>query len=122
MYITTMKTYDRLPIELNSFAKQILKKYEKQTFPYSCQIICVAWSSVLQAAKARRCTSRADVWAAVPVPVGGEFLLHQGIALFQGIEVSAAKPPSIVRRSEPGANHLLVKEPGRNRIHVATDS
>ena len=33
MYITTMKTYDRLPIELNSFAKQILKKYEKQTFP-----------------------------------------------------------------------------------------
>ena len=33
MYITTMKTYDRLPIELNSFAKEILKKYEKQTFP-----------------------------------------------------------------------------------------
>ena len=33
MYITTMKTYDCLPIELNSFAKQILKKYEKQTFP-----------------------------------------------------------------------------------------
>ena len=27
MYITTMKTYDRLPINLNKFAKEILAKY-----------------------------------------------------------------------------------------------
>lgn len=33
MYITTMKTYDRLPINLNSFAKEILKKYEHCNFP-----------------------------------------------------------------------------------------
>ena len=33
MYITTMKTYDRLPINLNKFAKEILKKYEHCNFP-----------------------------------------------------------------------------------------
>ena len=33
MYITTQKTHDRLPINLNSFAKEILAKYEDQRFP-----------------------------------------------------------------------------------------
>lgn len=33
MYITTMKTYDRLPIELNSFAQDILDKYKNCNFP-----------------------------------------------------------------------------------------
>lgn len=33
MYITTVKTYDRLPINLNSFAQAILDKYKDQEFP-----------------------------------------------------------------------------------------
>ncbi len=33
MYITTVKTHDRLPINLNKFAKEILKKYEHCNFP-----------------------------------------------------------------------------------------
>lgn len=33
MYITTVKTNDRLPINLNKFAKEILKKYEHCNFP-----------------------------------------------------------------------------------------
>lgn len=33
MYITTQKTHDRLPINLNSFAKEILARYEGQRFP-----------------------------------------------------------------------------------------
>lgn len=33
MYITTVKTYDRLPINLNSFAQAILKKYKDQEYP-----------------------------------------------------------------------------------------
>ncbi len=33
MYITTQKTHDRLPINLNSFSKVILGKYENQRFP-----------------------------------------------------------------------------------------
>ena len=36
LYVTTQKTNDRLPINLNSFAKEILAKYEKkveETFP-----------------------------------------------------------------------------------------
>lgn len=33
MCITTQKTYDRLPINLNSFALEILKKYEHCDFP-----------------------------------------------------------------------------------------
>lgn len=32
MYITTVKTHDRLPINLNKFAKEILKKYEHCNF------------------------------------------------------------------------------------------
>lgn len=33
LYVTTQKTNDRLPINLNSFAKEILAKYEKTIFP-----------------------------------------------------------------------------------------
>lgn len=33
MYIATVKTHDRLPINLNKFAKEILKKYEHCNFP-----------------------------------------------------------------------------------------
>ena len=33
MYITTQKTNDRLPINLNKYAKEILAKYEKRDFP-----------------------------------------------------------------------------------------
>ncbi len=33
MYITTMKTYDRLPINLNKFAKEILAKYDNPKYP-----------------------------------------------------------------------------------------
>ena len=33
MYITTMKTYDRLPINLNKFAKEILSKYDNPKCP-----------------------------------------------------------------------------------------
>ena len=33
MYITTQKTNDRLPINLNSFAKAILDKYKDSQFP-----------------------------------------------------------------------------------------
>ena len=33
MYITTMKTYDRLPINLNKFAKEILEKYDNSKYP-----------------------------------------------------------------------------------------
>ena len=33
LYITTQKTHDRLPINLNSFAKEILAKYEDHRFP-----------------------------------------------------------------------------------------
>lgn len=33
IYITTQKTNDRLPINLNSFAKEILEKYSDQRFP-----------------------------------------------------------------------------------------
>ncbi len=33
MYITTVKTYDRLPINLNKFAKEILEKYKDFNFP-----------------------------------------------------------------------------------------
>jgi len=33
MYITTQKTNDRLPINLNKYAKEILAKYEKSDFP-----------------------------------------------------------------------------------------
>ena len=33
MYITTQKTNDRLPINLNKFAKEILAKYEHCEFP-----------------------------------------------------------------------------------------
>lgn len=34
MYVTTVKTNDRLPINLNSFAKAILDKYKDENFPY----------------------------------------------------------------------------------------
>lgn len=34
MYVTTIKTNDRLPINLNSFAKAILEKYKDQEYPY----------------------------------------------------------------------------------------
>ena len=33
MYITTMKTYDRLPINLNKFAREILAKYDNPRYP-----------------------------------------------------------------------------------------
>ncbi len=33
LYITTQKTNDRLPINLNSFSKEILDKYSKENFP-----------------------------------------------------------------------------------------
>ena len=33
LYVTTQKTNDRLPINLNSFAKEILAKYENTVFP-----------------------------------------------------------------------------------------
>ncbi len=33
LYVTTQKTNDRLPIDLNSFAKAILKKYENERYP-----------------------------------------------------------------------------------------
>ena len=33
LYITTQKTHDRLPINLNSFAKAILEKYKDNRFP-----------------------------------------------------------------------------------------
>lgn len=33
MYVTTMKTYDRLPINLNKFAKEILSKYDDPKNP-----------------------------------------------------------------------------------------
>lgn len=33
LYVTTQKTNDRLPIDLNSFAKSILQKYENERFP-----------------------------------------------------------------------------------------
>ncbi len=33
MNITAMKTYDRLPINLNKFAKEILTKYDNPKYP-----------------------------------------------------------------------------------------
>lgn len=33
LYVTTQKTNDRIPIQLNDFAKKILAKYEKTVFP-----------------------------------------------------------------------------------------
>lgn len=33
LYVTTKKTNDRLPIDLNSFAKEILEKYKDEKFP-----------------------------------------------------------------------------------------
>ena len=33
LYITTQKTNDRIPINLNSFAREILKKYQNDRFP-----------------------------------------------------------------------------------------
>lgn len=33
LYVTTQKTNDRLPIDLNSFAKEILNKYKGEKFP-----------------------------------------------------------------------------------------
>ena len=33
LYVTTQKTNDRLPINLNSFAKEILAKYKDTKFP-----------------------------------------------------------------------------------------
>ena len=33
LYVTTQKTNDRLPINLNSFAKEILEKYKDTKFP-----------------------------------------------------------------------------------------
>ena len=34
LYITTQKTHDRLPININSFARGILDKYKDSKFPY----------------------------------------------------------------------------------------
>lgn len=42
LYITTQKTNDRLPIDLNSFAKAILKKYENETFPKGLALPVIA--------------------------------------------------------------------------------
>lgn len=42
LYITTQKTNDRLPIDLNSFAKSILKKYENEPFPKGLALPVIA--------------------------------------------------------------------------------
>lgn len=42
LYVTTQKTNDRLPIDLNSFAKAILKKYENETFPKGLALPVIA--------------------------------------------------------------------------------
>ena len=42
LYVTTQKTNDRLPIDLNSFAKAILKKYENELFPKGLALPVIA--------------------------------------------------------------------------------
>ena len=42
LYVTTQKTNDRLPFDLNSFAKTILKKYENEPFPKGLALPVIA--------------------------------------------------------------------------------
>lgn len=42
LYVTTQKTNDRLPIDLNSFAKAILEKYKDEQFPKGLALPVIA--------------------------------------------------------------------------------
>lgn len=70
LYVTTLKTNDRLPIGLNAFARAIFDKYKKEKFPgdYAGRrtFICFALSSGIPPQVVMKWTGHSDYKAMKP--------------------------------------------------------